>query len=364
MLYLAVFVLIFTGLRFITAASNLLFRQWLRSGKPLGSHEISILIPARNEEKNIETILESILQQDYPHWEAIVYDDISEDRTAELVKRYEAMDKRIRLISGDHLEPGWMGKNHACHKLSLEANGDYFLFTDADVEMEPGLLRDALAQIQRYRLNLLSIFPKQIMKSMGEKMTVPIMNWILVSLLPMILTRVSRHASLSAGNGQFMMFDAHSYREHLFHSHFRNQVAEDISIARFMKQIGLRIHTILSRGQVKCRMYRSLGEAKQGFAKNIIAFFGAKTTLSIFFLLVTTLGIIPVWIAMGLPAAIVYLAATSAIRAMVSAASSQNIWFNVLMAPIQHIMFINILGLAIHNKINKKNTWKGRKIDI
>ncbi len=281
MVFLAVAIVAFTLLRLTIAASNLLMQQWLKTGHPEANAKISVLIPARNEEQNIEALLGSIIAQDYNHWEAIIYDDLSDDRTAEIVRNYVRKDPRIRLIHGKELPGGWLGKNHACHQLAHHAKGDCLLFVDADVLMHKTLLGDSLAHFQRHRLALLSIFPRQIMRSIGERLSVPLMNWILVSLLPLILTRTSSSPALAAANGQFMLFDAKTYKQNLFHQRFKDMAAEDIAIARQMKRNGLRIQTVLGRGQVQCRMYRSLNEAVQGFAKNVIAFFGSNPLLAL-----------------------------------------------------------------------------------
>ncbi len=101
------------------------------------------------------------------------------------MKRIPASD----CLSGTTLPEGFTGKNHACHQLSLSARGDYFLFMDADVRVKGALLEEALSWMLKKDLALLSIFPVQKMKSFGEKISVPLMNWILLSLLPLPLIR-------------------------------------------------------------------------------------------------------------------------------------------------------------------------------
>ncbi len=347
----------------MVAAANLLTRQWLQTGDPGSKQTISILIPARDEEQNIGALLESIIVQEYTQWECLVYDDLSVDRTSEIVLACARKDSRIRLIKGRELPKGWLGKNHACHQLAQQATGHYFLFADADVRMGKSLLNDSLAHLQKHCLAMFSIFPQQIMYSPGEKLSVPLMNWILVSLLPLILTRTSRHPSLAAANGQFILFDAEIYRQNHFHQLFRNKAVEDIAIARYMKKQGLRIHTILSKGQVQCRMYRSLHEAMRGFSKNVVAFFGSSTLPGLFYALITTFGVIPVWLAMGTPWAVAYLAATLMIRMLVAFVSKQSIMHNTLTAPLQQLVFVVVMIMALYNKSQKKNIWKGRYID-
>jgi len=363
MYYLALIVLVFTALRLLTALSNLVLRQWLHEGNPVTEEKVSILIPARNEEKNIGQLLESIISQEYQNWEAIVYDDLSEDQTASTVSNFATKDKRIRLIKSEGLPEGWRGKNRGCHILAQEAQGAWLLFLDADATVGKHLLSDAIAHMQKYRLQLLSIFPFQIMKSFGEKVTVPLMHWVLVSLLPLILTRKTRMPSLSAANGQFMLFEASTYHRFRFHEKMRAYATEDIVISRYMKRQGLKIHTLLSRDQVRCRMYHSFREAAHGFARTMIAFFGGNITLTLLYALITTFGVIPVWLSMGMPATISYLVATLMIRILVSLAAKQNVLFNFATAPVQQLAFFAISILAINNKIRKKTSWKGRLVE-
>ncbi len=364
MLYLAAAIWIFLLVRLLTAVTNLLTRQWLSNGSANPQAGVSILIPARNEAHNIGTLLQNIIDQDFAFLEVIVYDDLSTDDTAGIVRSLHKKDKRIRLVQGKGLPAGWLGKNHACHQLALEARGQYLLFLDADVRLEKSLLNDSLAHMQRHKLDLLSIFPQQIMKSLGEKISVPVMNWVLLSLLPLVLTRGSRMPAFAAANGQHMLFRGSVYRKFFFHKLFKNKAVEDIAIARFMKQKKLRIHTILSNGQIKCRMYGSLNEALQGFSKNVLAFFGNNIPIAVTIMLVTTFGVIPVYLAFGGRVLLVYFAGALLLRLLVACLSKQDIWQNIATAPLQQFIFCVMVVLAIHKRRKRKNTWKGRIIYI
>ena len=363
MTHLAFAIIIFLAVRLLIATANLLTRQWLPRCKPSGIAKVSVLIPARNEAHNIKHLLEGLLEQEYQSWEAIVYDDLSEDRTPDIVLSYQKRDARIRLLRGSGLPQGWLGKNFGCHQLAKHATGEYLLFMDADVRVEKTLISDAVAYFEKHRLELLSIFPQQIMESWGEKVSVPIMNWVLVSLLPLILTRVSANPALAAANGQHMLFRAATYRPMQFHERFKNHAVEDISIAKYMKHQKLRTHTLLSNGQIKCRMYGSLKEAIGGFSKNVLAFFGNSIPLSIAMLLITTLGVIPVYLAFGTTASLTYLAASLFLRALVAYISKQNVLVNTILAPVQQIVFCIMIIKAIYNRHTRKNTWKGRVIN-
>ena len=374
--WIAVFVAGFLGLRILVALVNLVSRPWLPVGEALSAEDIalrgdglaqeatlvSVLIPARNEEQNIGRVLQDLLEHDYRHLEILVYDDLSEDLTAEVVRRFAAKDRRVRLLPGKLLLPGWLGKNHACDRLAREARGDYLLFLDADVRVRPGLIGRSLSHVKKHELALLSIFPRQIMKTFAEKMTVPLMNWVLVSLLPLILTRVSSWPSFAAANGQFVLFDAAVYHRYRFHEMVKRHQVEDIVIFRKMKRLGLKVQTLLSDGSVSCRMYTSFGEAVQGFSKNVFEFFGGSVVAGMLFALVTTFGLAPVWAAWGASGLIGYLLAAAALRGLVAAASRQPAWLHVLLAPLQQMAFVVVIYIAVFNRLFGKTRWKGRDL--
>ncbi len=361
---LVVFIWCFLLLRLLVAAVNLITKQWLRFGYPSQNALVSVLIPARNEAHNIKRLLEKLKVQEYPHVEILVYDDLSTDNTAQIVKKCMEEHPRLRLLEGKPLPNGWLGKNHACHRLAGEARGDLLLFLDADVQPEKTLIRDALGHMEKYKLDLLSIFPRQRTVGFGEKVSVPLMNWILVSLLPLICTKICKNPALSAANGQFMLFKSNTYHKHGFHEMFKTHAVEDIAIFKKMKTLGLNTHTILSNGQIQCRMYASLKESVTGFSKNMLAFFGHNALLAFGFALITTFGLIPVWLTMGTHGLAVYLFMVSLLRILTSWASKQSVWMNVFLAPLQQVILNYMVFKSIYNKINKKNTWKGRNIDF
>ncbi len=363
MVYLAGFVLTFTAVRFLVVLANFAGRQWLRRGKPQSFPKISVLIPARNEEANIGHILSGLASHDYPRLEVIVYDDLSSDNTPEIVKNFASKDSRFTLLQGWELPQGWLGKNHACHRMSVHATGDYLLFLDADVDIHNGLIQNAIAHAQKYRLDLLSFFPVQIMPTWGEKMIVPMMNLILLSLLPLILTRIIPIPSLAAANGQFMLFRAEVYHREQFHKTLKKFRTEDIVISRHMKSKGYRIHTLVGNRQVQCRMYRSWDEAIRGFSRNVFEFFGGSKILGFLYAMITTFGFLAVLLAFPMVYTGLYFGVVVGLRLMVSLSSRQNVFYNLLLAPLQQLGLLYLMVKATLWQQKKATTWKGRNVD-
>ncbi|MBN3035151.1 MAG: glycosyltransferase [Bacteroidales bacterium] len=364
MTLLAVISIVFLGLRLITALINLAARTKLKQGSPDESPTVSVLIPARDEEHHITSLLEGIITQEYAAYEVIVYDDESSDGTAQVVEVFSRRDSRVRLVRGGSLPGGWLGKTRACDILAKEATGDYLLFLDADVTVSPGLLKDSIAYMNEQGLELLSVFPVQRMETAGEKTTVPLMNWILLSLLPLPLTRICKRPSLSAANGQFMCFRSETYHRYRFHERARLQQVEDIRIMKDMKKLGLPVQTLLSGGQIACRMYGGFREAVNGFAKNMPEFFGGNIPWMLVFVLFTTFGAVPVAFSM-LPAITgIYLLAGIALRIMVSLAGRQPVWQNLLYALPQQLALPVIAAASIQRKWRGWTTWKGRMVRV
>jgi len=361
--YLAYFILFFTVLRLLVSVFNLLTKQWLHPGNPTDTPLVSVLIPARNEEKKIANLIEQLQKQMYPDLEILIYDDLSEDSTYQLAQSYAETDSRFLIINGQPLPEGWLGKNHACHQLAKQAKGKYFLFLDADVSIGKNLISQAMAHLQRHKLALLSIFPVQEMRSFSEKITVPLMNWILVSLLPLIFTRISGWSSFSAANGQFMLFEASVYRKQQYHKIHRTNKVEDITIFRYMKKQSLKVHTILGNKQIKCRMYETWEDAIQGFSKNVFEFFGGSKTAAMLFGLITTFGFIFVVLTLPFYTVLLYFSAVILLRIIIAAISRQDILSNLLLAPLQQIGFLYVVFKAYVWQKKRSTQWKGRNID-
>ncbi len=362
MIYIAWFTLGLAVINFLISLVNLLSRSYLPRESLDQRPLVSILIPARNEEKNIGNILSDLEGLSYDHLEIIVFDDDSTDDTKQIVQAFQQKDSRIRLLSGTGLPEGFTGKNHACHQLSLGAGGDYYLFLDADVRIKGALLEQALLLMKQEDLALLSIFPVQVMQTFGEKISVPLMNWILLSLLPLLLIRKSKRPSLAAANGQFMLFPALIYKKFQFHQRFKGNRVEDVAIIRFLKQKGTYVNTLLGKENISCRMYNSLGEAINGFSKNIFLFFGNSIALTVLYALLITLA--PVMVLFYLPPYgwIAYFLLILQMRINISLASRQSVIQNLLFLLPQQIIFLAIIARAIYNRITRKLIWKERNV--
>jgi len=290
MLLLHAIILGILGASFLGLGVNLLFFRSLAAIPAAISHgRVSILVPARDEERSIRDCVSSLLAQDCPDFELLVLDDGSSDRTAAIVCDLFEGNPRHRLITGATLPGGWTGKNWACHQLSQAATGQWFLFTDADTVHSPGALRAALAMAAGARADLLSAWPRLMTLTLGEKLVIPVLHiiaigWFPIALLQFLQNRPRLAARVRPGllrswggaNGQFMLFSRAAYQRIGGHSAVRDHIVEDVALGReIARRIpeGMRLVNCDASRLIDCRMYRSFREVCDGFTKNVRAAF-------------------------------------------------------------------------------------------
>ena len=272
---------------------------------PVDAPMISVLVPARNEARNIVDCVGSLLRQAYPNYELIVMDDQSDDGTGELVERLfaEHPGVKTRLLRGSTLPEGWTGKGWACHQLAAASSGEFLFFTDADTTHAPGLLAAAVAHAQETRASLLSAWPRFLTGTIGEMLIVPtiavvgltMVHYWLIALLqrwPALAKRLGARVTrvMGGANGQFMFFTRAAYEAIGGHASVKSHVVEDVALGREITARigeGMRLINCDSARFSTVRMYRSFGESWAGFSKNLRAAFDRQRVL--FWLFVASL---------------------------------------------------------------------------
>jgi len=349
------------ALQLLVALVNFLWIQrWRGPAKAAGL--VSVLIPARNEEHTIPQLISDLVKQDYPHLEILIFDDQSDDGTADIIRCFMKSHPEVRLIQSSGLPSGWLGKNHACHSLASEARGEYLLFLDADVRVDRQVISRAVSHARHHELALLSIFPTQYMKSWQEEFTVPLMNYILLTLLPLALVQYLPMPAIAAANGQFMLFRSTDYRALLPHQRVQNSMVEDIEIARMFKREKRRIACLSGRRGVSCHMYDSYQDALKGFSKNILMSLGNSPLASVAFWILTGLGIVPVVLVFPPGLVGIYLGLLVFTRTLVSLVSEQDSLKNILYMVPQQVTLGVLIIKGMQVRFSRKYVWKGRAI--
>lgn len=272
--------------------------------------KVSVLIPARNEEENLEKCLESLLVQTYTNYEVIVLDDQSTDHTWEIithyVKRYPGL---IRAVKGKPLpRDGWNGKPFAMQQLSEYANGDYFLFTDADTVHSRESIAWAVTNIESHGVDCLSGYVSQELNTFGEVLIVPATYIMTTIILPLWLIAATRAPGLSFAIGQFVMFKRQAYEAIGGYSSVSEHISDDIFVVRELKKAGFRLIFLDIRKYVRCQMYKGYRASFDGICKNIYDFFKNRPVFltaalsALVFFVVLPLILLPLQLISGNPA--------------------------------------------------------------
>lgn len=227
---------------------------------------VSVCIPARNEQDNLEACARSILAGTYEPIELLVYDDQSTDDTPRILARLAAEDPRIRPVPVHPLPPGWAGKQHACWQMGQAAAGAWLLFTDADVRFDPRAVERTLALTGDAAL--LSTFPRQITASLGERLLVPMIFFLLLSYLPLWRMRTTTDPATSAACGQFLFVRRDAYHAIGGHAAFKDSYHDGIKMPRALRRAGYPTDLFDGQDLASVRMYRGLAQTWRGFAKN------------------------------------------------------------------------------------------------
>ncbi|HET7585245.1 MAG TPA: glycosyltransferase [Gemmatimonadaceae bacterium] len=233
---------------------------------------LSIVLPARNEERAIASCMRSVLSSTYPALELIVVDDHSTDRTAPIAREIAAADPRVRVLSAPPLPDGWFGKQWACAQGAAAARGSLLCFTDADTTHGAELHARAVNALRQRNADLLSVAGTQEMQSFWERVAQP-------QVFAMLLLRFggtegvncSHRVTDKVANGQFLLFRRAAYDAVGGHAAVRRKVAEDLALAQRTFAMGFRYHLTMALDQLSTRMYASLGELVRGWRKNIYA---------------------------------------------------------------------------------------------
>ncbi len=236
---------------------------------PRHTPQVSVLIPARNEEASILAAAESVLASTGVELELLILDDSSSDRTAELVAALAARDPRVQLGSAPPLPSGWNGKQHACSELARRARFDLLCFLDADVRLAPAALASLCAEIEARDVDLLSGFPHEETFSFLEKLLIPLIHFVLFCYLPLPLSdKEPRNPALAAGCGQLMLVRRPAYESSGGHSSIRTTMHDGLLLPRLFRQHGSATALCDLTGLASCRMYSNAGDVWRGLSKN------------------------------------------------------------------------------------------------
>ena len=361
---------IFLALFIVWTVLNLSFLPKLNGKKPVAEQPlISVLVPMRNEARNVKNCVHMLKNLTYEHLEILIYEDQSTDQTFSLLQEAIGQDTRFQIIPGVPLQKGWVGKVHACHQLRQYAKGDYLCFVDADVTLHPDVLSHSLEQAVHKKAALLTGFPKFSYSNWLDQLVIPMMHFIVYVHLPIALANLTKIPATSAANGTFMFFKTASYDQIGGHQAVKQSLVEDIQMARTMKKNGFRVLLLNVTDHVSCKMYETNKETWEGFSKNMFVGIGQSIPLAIgitafyTFFYVMPLFYLVYGIVVWEPLFMLPYALTVIHRAICDQTSKTPLYYS-LFVPLSSLLLLAILWRSVYLSGNGKvYTWKGRSYE-
>lgn len=230
---------------------------------------VSIVVPARNEEKNIEHAVTSFCQQYYPYFEVIVVDDGSTDSTPEILKNLQTQFPQLKVIPGRELPAGWLGKPNALETGKQHAQGEWLLFVDADVIYDPGLLRRAMAYVLKEKSAMLFLPPRFLTKGFLEPAIMSSLYFVATTMIPVFLVTRTKCQYFAGGGGVFNLVRRDALDKCQAFDCLKDAVVDDVGLGFKVKGAGFMMSAALAGPLIKIRMYQGAKDTIQGFTKNM-----------------------------------------------------------------------------------------------
>ncbi|MFH1828284.1 MAG: glycosyltransferase [Nanoarchaeota archaeon] len=365
-------IIIFTFLLF--SISNIWSLGRLGDYKQLKEYpNVSIIVPARDEERNIKRCVDSLLKQDYPNYEVLVLNDNSTDQTEEILKGYK--DEKFKYFNGKPLPEDWLGKHWACHQLTEKASGKLLLFIDADTYHKPNALRASVEAMYEEKADFITALPREKARSLSEKFIIPIIGWSMVTFIPFAIAKRSKMPSLSATIGQYMLFRKEAYLHIGGYPAIRKEVLDDVTFGRRIKSFGLKWRMFDGTKLIHCRMYHNFHEIFDGFTRYIFAIFKNNIFYFLFSILILIFVLLSPWIIAFLYLFGENIGEVSFILSMAAILISYLTWlisnsrfkyshFLTLLHPLIIIFVSYIAFSSMIKTFSGKIEWKGRPIKI
>ncbi len=326
--------------------------------------KVSIIVAARNEQRSIREALQSLLNLSYPDYELIVVNDRSEDDTQAILEQLSAGQPRVKLLQVHQLPPGWLGKNHALWVGSRDASGELLLFTDADIIMEPTVLKRSVTLFEQNRLDHLAVTPALLMPTAFLGMF-GLAFAVIFSLFVRPWKARDPRSRFHIGIGAFNLVRSQAYRNIGGHVPIRLRPDDDLKLGKLLKKNGYRQDVVYGPDYLAVEWYASTSELIRGLEKN--AFSGADysvplvLTAAFFQLLCSVWPFVALLVTSG-AIQMVYLAAVMILLLMLADSARFHrlpVWY-VLGYPLVSVLFVYImLRTMVLNIIQGGIYWRG-----
>ena len=345
----------------VTAAVNALTMRVVRtSGAKNISETVAVLIPMRNEERNVSECVEAALASTaLNHFSVTVLDDNSTDQTSKLLNDFGS---KITVIKGASLPTGWMGKNFALSQLAAESSAEYLVFSDADVRLTPEAISSSIALMQKLEWDYISPYPRQIARTFAELLIQPLLQWSWMSSVVLRIAEKSQRPSTTIANGQLFIVKRSAYEEIDGHENIKNEVLDDMELARELVRHGFRGGIADASQVVSCRMYENGRELIEGYTKSLWRAFGGVSGTVLAILILTWTSLTPFYGAVtGSALALGGLIITILSRVVVALRTRSNALL-ALLHPLAIVFLFILIAISWMKKRNGNLQWRGRTI--
>ena len=320
---------------------------------------VSILVPMRNEERNVDGVMESLLAStSLTHSKVIVLDDHSTDDTAALLGKYQG----AQIHSGIELPDGWLGKNFACHQLVTHSTGEYLVFVDADVRLAPSAIAASISYMKSLGWDFISPYPRQIALTFLERLIQPLLQWSWLSSVPLRFAERGKFPSMIIANGQFMIIKRSAYIAAGGHKAIRSEVLDDLELARLLTKNGFKGGVADGSEVAACRMYQNASELTAGYTKSLWRAFGSPIGSFVTAIYLLATGVLPFILALSgfRTAWIAYFLVV--ISRYVSALRTRSTPSTALLHPLSIFALVLLIKLSWWKKLTHQLVWRGRSV--
>ncbi len=325
-----------------------------------GIPSVSVLVPARNEEANIAAACAAILASEGVDLELVILDDHSTDRTGAILAGIT--DKRLRVVTGPVLPPGWSGKQHACHILGNAARYDLMLWVDADVRLAPDAVSRMAGFMAGHGVGLASGFPRQITVSWSEQLFLPLIHFLLLGFLPLWLSQRRSDVGLGAGCGQVFIARRAAYERAGGHAAIRASLHDGIMLPRAFRRAGEMTGLFDASRFATCRMYHDATEVWEGLCKNATEGMAKPRALPVWTLILGGGQVLPAVLMVVAPSLMVGVALVASIGFRVALAwRFRQPWGAVVLHPVGVSALLWLQWAALlRARRGVPATWRGR----
>lgn len=349
--------LLLSGLALALTLLNALTIKVVKNNSATITKSVSILIPMRNEEQNVIECINSVsAQEGLRNFEIIVFDDHSEDQTADLLSKFMNISK----LNGTNLPDDWLGKLWACQQLANASTGEYLVYIDADVRLSRNAVASAILKMGKW--DFISPYPKQIAIGFVQRLFQPLLQWSWLASVPLFISQKFGIKSMAVANGQFLIIKRDAYFKSGGHQSVKSEVIDDIMLARQLLASGYSGGVAEASQVASCHMYKTAGELVNGYRKSLWKAFGSIFGTSVAILILFISGVAPfIGAIFGSKIGLISFGLIVLSR-FISSIRTGTIPNTALLHPLAIVFLIGLIIYSWIGKLTNTLTWRDRKL--